>query len=75
MSAPTPPTGGPVETPPSDKEVTVTMEPVTPKDLEETPVKTFVIPPLLGLWIILAGLWKSGEVAWFILRGLARLIA
>lgn len=30
---------------------------------------------LIGLWILLAGLWKTGEVAWALLRGLARLIA
>jgi hypothetical protein len=41
----------------------------------ETKVKTIVLPPLLGLWLLIAGLWETGEVAWVILRGLARLIA
>lgn len=37
--------------------------------------KAIVFPPLLSLWLFLAGCWETGEVAWTILRALARLIA
>lgn len=47
-------------------------EPQKPKD---EVIQPHPLAQIIALWIVVAGLWKSVEVLWMILRGLARLIA